>query len=148
MRRTKRGRFWHAGLLFLAYACIHVYSDKVQSPAGSEGAKHETGEGVAEVLLKTNEKSTSTAAAPTFNKDLLEISPTNETLLATTEPTTSPAQNHVHPTWRPKRTNCSPPAIEQFPRPLMGPNIRKHGGLSNNFCFIGQIKIRIINRLI
>lgn len=32
-------------------------------------------------------------------------------------------------TWRPRRENCSPPAIEQFPRPLMGPKARKHGGL-------------------
>lgn len=32
-------------------------------------------------------------------------------------------------TIRPKRINCSAPAIEQFPRPLMGPNVRKHGGL-------------------
>ncbi|XP_076249105.1 putative sodium/potassium/calcium exchanger CG1090 isoform X2 [Calliopsis andreniformis] len=32
-------------------------------------------------------------------------------------------------TWRPPRENCSPPAIEQFPRPLMGPSARKHGGL-------------------
>lgn len=36
---------------------------------------------------------------------------------------------YVHPTWRPRRENCSPPAIEQFPRPLMGPEARKHGGL-------------------
>ncbi|XP_001605211.2 probable sodium/potassium/calcium exchanger CG1090 isoform X1 [Nasonia vitripennis] len=35
----------------------------------------------------------------------------------------------THPTWRPRRENCSPPAIEQFPRPLMGPYARKHGGL-------------------
>lgn len=32
-------------------------------------------------------------------------------------------------TVRPKRINCSAPAIEQFPRPLMGPSARKHGGL-------------------
>lgn len=37
--------------------------------------------------------------------------------------------HHAHPTWRPKRQNCTPPAIEQFPQPLMGPNARKHGGL-------------------
>ncbi|GLV42006.1 uncharacterized protein CBL_05036 [Carabus blaptoides fortunei] len=34
-----------------------------------------------------------------------------------------------HPTWRPKRQNCTPPAIEQFPRPLMGQYARSHGGL-------------------
>lgn len=35
----------------------------------------------------------------------------------------------VVPTWRPKRDNCTPPAIEQFPKPLMSPGFRKHGGL-------------------
>ena len=33
------------------------------------------------------------------------------------------------PTWRPKRENCTPPAIEQFPRPLMSKWLRQHGGL-------------------
>uniref|UniRef100_A0A1B0G9C3 Sodium/calcium exchanger membrane region domain-containing protein n=1 Tax=Glossina morsitans morsitans TaxID=37546 RepID=A0A1B0G9C3_GLOMM len=33
------------------------------------------------------------------------------------------------PTWRPKRENCTPPAIEQFPRPLMSKWLRTHGGL-------------------
>lgn len=36
---------------------------------------------------------------------------------------------HPHPTWRPKRANCTPPAIEQFPDPLIGPSARRHGGL-------------------
>ncbi|XP_012260271.1 probable sodium/potassium/calcium exchanger CG1090 isoform X2 [Athalia rosae] len=35
----------------------------------------------------------------------------------------------IRPTYRPRRPNCSAPAIEQFPRPLMGPEARKHGGL-------------------
>ncbi|KAJ9588298.1 hypothetical protein L9F63_018333 [Diploptera punctata] len=33
------------------------------------------------------------------------------------------------PTLRPRRVNCTPPAIEQFPRPLMGAEARKSGGL-------------------
>ncbi|XP_015519004.1 probable sodium/potassium/calcium exchanger CG1090 isoform X2 [Neodiprion pinetum] len=37
--------------------------------------------------------------------------------------------NEARPTWRPRRENCSPPAIEQFPRPLVGPEARKHGAL-------------------
>ncbi|XP_063629587.1 probable sodium/potassium/calcium exchanger CG1090 [Cydia splendana] len=45
------------------------------------------------------------------------------------------------PTVHPLR-NCTPPAIEQFPRPLMGQNARKHGGLILHvlvavFTFIG-----------
>lgn len=43
--------------------------------------------------------------------------------------TTTPHGTTPVPTWRPKRENCTPPAIEQFPRPLMGPSARKHGGL-------------------
>ncbi|CAO1410971.1 unnamed protein product [Diamesa tonsa] len=34
-----------------------------------------------------------------------------------------------HPTLRPRRFNCTPPAIEQFPPPLMPASWRKHGGL-------------------
>lgn len=122
MLRTKR--LWHAGLLFLVYSCLYVYSDKVQTD--KESPSHVP----SVVPSKSHEKSTTTAQ-PTFKKDMLEVvsstTATNATTLATTEPTT-PQAHHVHPTWRPKRTNCSPPAIEQFPKPIMGPYIRKHGG--------------------
>lgn len=124
MRRTKRGRFWHAGLLFLVYSCLYVYSEKVQD-------------------TDTEKTSKTLPPPPTFDKDLLELRDVPPTIsassssssspataqnatLATTEPTTT--RHHVHPTWRPKRQNCSPPAIEQFPRPLMSPNVRRHGG--------------------
>ncbi|XP_074108117.1 putative sodium/potassium/calcium exchanger CG1090 isoform X2 [Cotesia typhae] len=46
-----------------------------------------------------------------------------------TQVLTTVAPKSANPTWRPKRANCSPPAIEQFPRPVMGPGARKHGGL-------------------
>ncbi|KAF3420156.1 hypothetical protein E2986_13293 [Frieseomelitta varia] len=46
----------------------------------------------------------------------------------TTVPTTTTIR-YERATWRPRRENCSPPAIEQFPRPVMGPSARKHGGL-------------------
>lgn len=124
MRRTKRGRFWHAGLLFLVYSCLHVYSDKVKNSPPEET--------VEELLVKpTIEKSTSTPA-PTFQKDIVELfsttTPPPNSTLGITEPTTPQGQKHAHPTWRPKRVACAPPAIEQFPKPLMGPGVRKHGG--------------------
>ncbi|XP_076294030.1 putative sodium/potassium/calcium exchanger CG1090 isoform X2 [Lasioglossum baleicum] len=50
-------------------------------------------------------------------------------LKSTTAPTVVTTVGYERATWRPRRENCSPPAIEQFPRPLMGPNARKHGGL-------------------
>jgi len=45
-----------------------------------------------------------------------------------TQPTT-PAHHAGVPTLHPRRPNCTPPAIEQFPMPLMGPEARKSGGL-------------------
>ncbi|XP_033332740.2 putative sodium/potassium/calcium exchanger CG1090 isoform X1 [Megalopta genalis] len=48
---------------------------------------------------------------------------------STTAPTVVTTLKYERATWRPRRENCSPPAIEQFPRPLMGPSARKHGGL-------------------
>lgn len=44
-------------------------------------------------------------------------------------PATQITTRSPYATMRPRRTNCSAPAIEQFPRPLMGPEARKHGGL-------------------
>lgn len=128
MRRTKR--FWHAGLLFLVYSCLYVYSDKVQT--SNEGTAADTPEGVAKILVDQIEKSQGPIPTTSpFQKDMVELQPATNATLSTTEPTTSHTQKtlHAHPTWRPKRTNCSPPAIEQFPKPIMGPGVRKHGGL-------------------
>lgn len=36
--------------------------------------------------------------------------------------------NLVGTTTTPEPEDCVPPAIEQFPRPMLGQNIRKHGG--------------------
>lgn len=129
MRRTKR--LWHAGLLFLVYSCLYVYSDKSSDKTLTESHLKD-GPSVEETLARSNDESIE--PTPTFKKDMLEISTLNGTVgedmsssSTTTEPTT-PRAHHVHPTWRPKRQNCSPPAIEQFPKPLMSPNVRKHGG--------------------
>ncbi|XP_026754390.2 probable sodium/potassium/calcium exchanger CG1090 isoform X2 [Galleria mellonella] len=51
-------------------------------------------------------------------------------------------QRPAVPTLHPLRDNCTPPAIEQFPKPLMGQSARKHGGLIIHilvavFTFIG-----------
>ena len=45
-----------------------------------------------------------------------------------TQPTT-PAHHAGIQTLHPRRQNCTPSAIEQFPMPLMGPEARKSGGL-------------------
>ncbi|XP_076625045.1 putative sodium/potassium/calcium exchanger CG1090 isoform X2 [Colletes latitarsis] len=55
--------------------------------------------------------------------------PLTKTIPTTTTVPTITTVVYERATWRPRRENCSPPAIEQFPRPVMGPKARKHGGL-------------------
>lgn len=117
MRRTRRGRFWNMGLLFLIYTCISVYSQK--SPENIED------------LDKTNLEENLSPNSENTPDDFTPI-PTKEEYLQTTTPTT-PHNKHAVPTWRPKRENCTPPAIEQFPPPLMGQYARRHGGLIIHF---------------
>lgn len=42
---------------------------------------------------------------------------------------TKPTHHRGVPTVHPRRQNCTPPAIEQFPKPLLGLKARKSGGL-------------------
>ncbi|KAL0105116.1 hypothetical protein PUN28_016639 [Cardiocondyla obscurior] len=65
------------------------------------------------------------------NKNATETLPSKHNRSTTTmiTPTTEMTTPYPYATVRPRRTNCSAPAIEQFPRPLMGPESRKHGGL-------------------
>ncbi|XP_011170095.1 probable sodium/potassium/calcium exchanger CG1090 [Solenopsis invicta] len=51
------------------------------------------------------------------------------TTVSTVTPATQITTWSPYSTRRPRRFNCSAPAIEQFPQPLMGPEARKHGGL-------------------
>ncbi|XP_023701667.1 probable sodium/potassium/calcium exchanger CG1090 isoform X3 [Cryptotermes secundus] len=67
------------------------------------------------------------SAAPTDEK-APEESATFSVESTSVEPT-KPAHQRGIPTVHPRRQNCTPPAIEQFPVPLMGPKARKSGGL-------------------
>lgn len=60
---------------------------------------------------------------------LSEPSESTASTPATTEGAEEEEPPHGVPTLRPRRVNCTPPAIEQFPNPLLGPSFRKHGGL-------------------
>lgn len=109
MRRNRRNRLWHMGLLFLVYSGLYVYS----APSGST--------------------STEDPYMSTSLSDL--VSSTAETELETTLlPSSTRKPPHPHPTWRPLRENCTPPSIEQFPRPLMPASWRIHGGLIIHVC--------------
>lgn len=118
MRRTRRGRLLNWGLMFLIYSAIQVYSATIKE-VFSESQSTDDG--------PTEESNTS----PNPNYELLysteKYGTTELDDIPTTAKTTSPI--NTHPTYRPRRENCTPPAIEQFPKPLMSPNVRKHGGL-------------------
>nr|CAD7198654.1 unnamed protein product [Timema douglasi] len=104
-RRWSRREKWpvFCGLVLL-YAFVHVTSqnnDGVGTPTDSSSKHHTTHYTTPHTTHENVEKAAST----------------------------TPAGPTAHPTLRPRRTNCSPPAIEQFPRPLMSQHARKNGGL-------------------
>ncbi|KAL7727135.1 hypothetical protein ACLKA6_016095 [Drosophila palustris] len=117
-RRSRRARMWNMGLLFLIYYCVTIYSAK-----GDEKA------------LPLDIGSLPEAADPDVPFDDVNTSPNpimtserSDELPNITTTMFTPVHGAV-PTWRPKRTNCTPPAIEQFPQPLMNKFARQHGGL-------------------
>lgn len=102
MRRSRRNRIWHMAILFLVYSCLHVYSATI-GPMSTE-----------DTTYTPPDESTTVGLEEDF-VDLTTATPHH--------------RHHVHPTWRPRRENCTPPSLEQFPRPLMPPSWRRHGGL-------------------
>ncbi|KAF5272175.1 hypothetical protein FQA39_LY01257 [Lamprigera yunnana] len=101
MKRTRRHKLLQVSVFFVIYFIIAVYSKeaKLEVPTKTEAVK-----ATVPTILST---STASNNGPSKQPNV--------------QPTT-------RPTLRPKR-NCTPPAIEQFPKPLMGPWGRKHGGI-------------------
>ena len=73
-------------------------------------------------VKKSSNSVNGTTSAPSTNKqtDFVSVNTTIATELN---------DFVVKPTWRPKRVNCTPPAIEQFPKPIIGLSARRHGML-------------------
>ncbi|KAH8359124.1 hypothetical protein KR093_004469 [Drosophila rubida] len=111
---------WNMGLLFLIYYCVSIYSAN--------------GDEKADIPLDVG--SLPEAADADVPPELINTSPNP---MASTDVTSKQKPDEVEatkatihgalPTWRPKRDNCTPPAIEQFPQPLMNKWARQHGGL-------------------
>ncbi|XP_016932316.3 probable sodium/potassium/calcium exchanger CG1090 [Drosophila suzukii] len=122
-RRSRRARMWNMGLLFLIYYCVSIYSAKGDVKEG-QSMPLDVG-GLAEDTGDAEANGEETAEGNTEGKSVLETTPAFEA-----QATTQSTPIHVAvPTWRPKRDNCTPPAIEQFPEPLMNKWARQHGGL-------------------
>ncbi|XP_077283169.1 putative sodium/potassium/calcium exchanger CG1090 [Arctopsyche grandis] len=127
MKRPRRHKFTSAGIFFLVYSILHVYSQQtnVTSPIPEELKSSSP------ASLTSIDKIDSTVESPRGNVTSSTESVPEENESSTYSPSAAPTlpSSNAHPTWRPRRENCTAPAIEQFPRPLMGPYARKHGGL-------------------
>ncbi|XP_052903292.1 probable sodium/potassium/calcium exchanger CG1090 [Anopheles moucheti] len=127
-RHTRRGRYWHMGIVFLVYSSFHAYSASIGGGSEEKGGYDLGNIDLSNItpnpaFYATSASSSGETSGESDTATPDEAGPTEET-----KPAAGRA-HHSHPTWRPKRENCTPPAIEQFPQPLMGPNVRKHGGL-------------------
>ncbi|XP_017081708.2 probable sodium/potassium/calcium exchanger CG1090 [Drosophila eugracilis] len=112
---------WNMGLLFLIYYCVSIYSAKGDSKEGQP------------LPLDVGSLAEDAGDVETNEVDAVEGNTQENSVLNTTPAFEASTQSTpIHgaiPTWRPKRENCTPPAIEQFPQPLMNKWARQHGGL-------------------
>ncbi|XP_053619933.1 probable sodium/potassium/calcium exchanger CG1090 isoform X2 [Plodia interpunctella] len=163
MRRPRRHRWLTVSVFFIAYSVFQAVmtsstaSDPVDlepegvrkatiKPAKEESEKREPPKPEPNKEEESDEEGNEPGKEPTAptveeepKKDLKDAGykeTENTTKLREIE------RKDLIPTVHPIRNNCTPPAIEQFPRPLMGQNARKHGGLIIHilvavFTFIG-----------
>uniref|UniRef100_A0A182W3I1 Sodium/calcium exchanger membrane region domain-containing protein n=1 Tax=Anopheles minimus TaxID=112268 RepID=A0A182W3I1_9DIPT len=127
-RHTRRGRYWHMGIVFLVYSSFHAYSASIGGGSEEKGAYDLGNIDLSNVSPNPAFYATSASSSGETSGESDTTAPDDAGPTEETKPAAGRA-HHSHPTWRPKRENCTPPAIEQFPQPLMGPNVRKHGGL-------------------
>ncbi|XP_068153596.1 probable sodium/potassium/calcium exchanger CG1090 [Drosophila tropicalis] len=121
-RRSHRARMWNMGLLFLIYYCVSIYSAKGDV---KEGVDQTLTPDVGSLAEDAGDADTNVKPSEPSNGNI-EDEPVSTSEMPSTVAT--PIHGAV-PTWRPRRNNCTPPAIEQFPEPLMNKWARRHGGL-------------------
>lgn len=123
MRRTRRSRLLNLGIIFIAYSAVYVYSAAVKEL----GNKDEFVPANDDTDNTTPNPLYTTTAERTTEYDDGSASTSTTTILPLTEGAAKDAAP-TRKTYRQKR-NCTPPAIDQFPPPIMGPKIRERGGL-------------------
>ncbi|XP_041985191.1 probable sodium/potassium/calcium exchanger CG1090 [Aricia agestis] len=162
MRRPRRHRWLTVSVFFIAYTVFHAVLGKASEPADpivevtAGPAVKSTGADVKEAELPEEEKEVANGgerkkALKGFDEEEDEgekkkqkdagYEDSKETVEIRNEEEREEEEEDAIPTVHPLR-NCTPPAIEQFPRPLMGQTARKHGGLIIHvlvavFTFIG-----------
>lgn len=124
MRRTRRGRLLNLGIILLAYSAIHVYSAsiKLTSPPNTYDVVND------EINTNTSPNPLYASTEKTTEYDDGSASTTTPVPPLTDLPKAKTDDKNKRKVYRPKR-NCTPPAIDQFPPPIMGPTIRERGGL-------------------
>lgn len=132
MIRSRRLRCVHIGLLWLVYSAIQVQMASVKSALTQDDDG-----GITSPNPDAGDEP-NTSPNPRFDADSSSYGPlpagteSSETTADSVPGSTSatlPHHHHTHPTYRPLRANCTPPAIEQFPPTLMNRTVRRHGGL-------------------
>lgn len=121
LRRPRRSRWHLRGALLLAYA-LALAASLASGGAGKDGNEGGGGGG---------DGGDTTASAPSHSTTTTTTPSATSTAPSPTKGSgapVAPIPRHP-PTSKPRRVNCTPPAIEQFPRPLMGPSARRSGGL-------------------
>ncbi|KOC70397.1 Sodium/potassium/calcium exchanger 5 [Habropoda laboriosa] len=129
---SQRKRWLLRFCLFLVYLLVqYVTSAKVEemsSPYPSSTDREENWTVESTLESSTMELDTGVVQQPNEEEKTVMLPETSVSREKNDVPTTTTVM-YERATWRPRRENCSPPAIEQFPRPMMGPTARKHGGL-------------------
>lgn len=115
-RRPKRNRYLQIGLFFIIYTCYHAYSAAIDKSDVSEGSEM-TPVSVEVSSVYSTMENTEVSHRSKITK--IDYSVWNSLQEATNPTTTRKPPKHNYPTMRPARDNCTAPAIEQFPPPLM-----------------------------
>ncbi|CAG9794850.1 unnamed protein product [Diatraea saccharalis] len=170
MRRPRRHRWLTVSVFFIAYSVLQaVFTSSNASEPASDVDLPEKIEKIEKVIQSTPEGTTKQASdslpsKPTQNPDEVEQKITetdemdedednkkkmkdagykeDEEMKKEREIEKENDEKALVATVHPLRKDCTPPAIEQFPKPLMGQSARKHGGLIIHilvavFTFIG-----------
>lgn len=136
-RRARRGRMLLLGLLFIIYSAITVYSAPPSNVTNESSGNKPVPTELPRDDIINDATTKSNAALPATTKSSGTSPGTTEyddgsASTSTTEATTTtinPANIDTRGSYRPKRYNCTPPAIDQFPPPLLPRSFREHGGL-------------------
>lgn len=104
MKRTRRHKFIQISVYFLVYFIFYVYSENIEKDTKDliKNVVPQKAKNKSTIIVTTTTVSTTTNVAATSPpKTTVETKPIKKAVL------------EVHATLRPKRNDCTPPAIEQ-----------------------------------